>query len=75
MRKTALGADHGVGFREHSPKCRLMDCWRAIFLKTRFGLEHDAKKWEPVFRKIMRPNKNLTQNADSDFLHFALARI
>jgi hypothetical protein len=28
----------------------------------------------PVFRKIMRPNKNLPQNADSDFLHFALVR-
>jgi hypothetical protein len=37
-----------------------------------WALEHDAKKWEPVFRKIMRPNKNLAQNADSDFLHFAL---
>jgi len=41
--------------------------WRA--------LKHDAKKWEPVFRKIMRPNKNLAQNADSDFLHFALEQI
>jgi hypothetical protein len=35
-------------------------------------LERDAKKWEPVFCKVARPLNNLAQNADPDYLHFAL---
>jgi hypothetical protein len=36
-------------------------------------LAHDAKKWEPVFRKKSCANKNLQQNADSGLMHFAVA--
>jgi hypothetical protein len=37
-------------------------------------LEHDAKKWEPVFRKIMRPNKNL-EPFPTDMNRFGIPKV
>ena len=49
-------------------QCRA--CQRRLALGV--VLEHDAKKWLPVFRKIMRQINNKEQIADSSLLHFAL---
>ncbi len=44
----------------------------ATALGCRVRLEHNAKKWIPVFCEYHATNKNPEQNADSELTHFAL---